>query len=97
MPARLVSRGAGNCAVRRYGFGGDGSIASACGAAVLFAVGAVATFGDAIFTNGFGVRLPPGVGTQRGVVGFTGQKTIQHVLEVGPDIQVVADGTADQG
>jgi len=76
---------------------GDGSSAPAGGAAVLFAVGAVAAFGDAVFTNGLGVRLSPGVGTQHGVIGFTGQQTIQHVLEVGPDIQVVADGTADQG
>ena len=62
----------------------------------MFAVGAVAAFGDAVFTNGFGVRLSPRVGTERGVVGLAGQQTSEHVVDVGPDIEVVAQGTADQ-
>lgn len=40
--------------------------------------------------------LPPGVGLQRGVVRIAGQQTIEHVLEVGPDIQIVADRAADE-
>ena len=72
-------------------------ITPAGGAAVLLALGAVPAFGDAIFTDGFGVRLPPRVGAEHGVIGFAGQQTIQNILEVGPDVQVIVDGAADQG
>ncbi len=71
-------------------------MAPACGAAVLLAIGAVATFGDAVLANGFGARLSPRVGAEGGVVGFIGKQTIQNVLEVGPHVQIVAQGTADQ-
>ena len=65
-------------------------MAPACGAAVLLAIGAVAAFGDAVLANGFGVRLSPHVGAERGVVGLAGEQAIEHVFEVGPDIVVVA-------
>ena len=38
----------------------------------------------------------PGVRAERGVVRLAGQKAIEHVLDVHPDIQVVAHRTADQ-
>ena len=69
---------------------------TAC-ATVVLAVGAVAAFLDAVGTNRFGMRLFPDVGTQRFVVARAGEETIEHVLDVGPDIQVVANGAAYQG
>ena len=75
---------------------GGAAVLFAGGAAVLFAGGAVAAFGDAIFANGFGVLPTPGVRAERRVVGFAGEQAIEDVLEVGPDVQVIADRTAHQ-
>jgi len=44
----------------------------------------------------FGVDLAPGVGAERGVVGLAGQQTVEDILDVGPNIQVVAHRTADE-
>ena len=62
----------------------------------MLAVGPVAALADAVFTNGFGVLTAPDVGSEGGVVGLAGEQAIQHVLDVGPHIQIVAHRTADQ-
>ena len=80
-------------------WGSTGGLAAALstgGAAVLLAVGAVAAFSDAVFPNRFRMGSAPGVRSKRGVVGLAGKQTIENIFDVGPDIQVVADRTADE-
>ena len=66
------------------------------GAAVADAVGAVATLLDAVVADRFGMRLAPYVGPQWAVVGLARQELVQHVLDIGPHVEVVAHGAADQ-
>ena len=77
--------------------GVDQSNAAAYLAAGAFAVGFVAAFFCAVLADGFGVRGAPDVGAHRFVIGFAGEEAIKNVLEVSPDVEVVADGARREG
>lgn len=79
------------------GYGGCGGVGrAALRAAGLLAVGLVAAFGDSVLADGFGMGFPPDVRAQRFVIGLTGQESIEHVFDVGPHIEVVADRAGDE-
>ncbi len=61
-----------------------------------FAIGAVFSLLDAIFTDGVGMRRCPIPGKKRFVVGRASEKLVQDVFDVAPDIEVVSQGTADE-
>ena len=74
----------------------DGGVGAAAGPAALLAGGAVAAFFGAVRADRLGVRRLPDVRPKRGVVGRACEKLVEHVFDVDPDIQVVADRAADE-
>lgn len=71
--------------------GGLPALEAATGPAAALAVGRVAAFLNAVGADGLRVREFPDVRAERRVVGRAGQQLVEHVLEIGRHIQVVAD------
>ena len=66
------------------------------GAAALLAVGPVATLLGAVGADRLGMGCSPDAGPEAVVVGRAGQQLVQHVFDVGPDVEAVADRAGDE-
>ena len=70
--------------------------ATAAGSAVLFPIGPVAVFFGPVDADGLGMGRLPDVRPERVVVGRASQQPVEHVLDVGPDVQIVPHGAGHE-
>ena len=71
-------------------------VGAAFGALGLLANVPLAAFFLAILADRLGMIFGPIPWQQRLVIGFAGKEPCEHVIHVGPDIQIAAVSTADQ-
>ena len=71
------------------------SSATAIFAFLSFAIGAVFSLLDAIFSDGVGMCRGPVPGEKWFVVRHASEKLVKDVVDVAPNVEVVSQGTAD--